>query len=118
MFRSLGVRGVRAAAFRAANRGWSKHWLPGGEVQVVEQCAPDGGAHVHAEHPGHPVGGEGHKEGVVQGGDRAVVLPPAHHPHLVGVQQFPGQVDKLPLPELAAETAHRNHSFPAPLGAS
>ena len=29
MFRSLGERGVRAAAFRAANRGWSKHWLPG-----------------------------------------------------------------------------------------
>ena len=44
------------------------------EVQVVKQRPPDGGAHIHMEHPGHPIGAEGHKQGVVQGGHRAVVL--------------------------------------------
>ena len=88
------------------------------QVEVVEQPAAGRRRRVQPQQAGAAVGPVGHKQGVVQGGDRAVVLPPAHHPHLVGVQQLPGQVDKLPLPELAAETAHWNHSFPARAGAS
>ena len=82
------------------------------EIQVVEQGAPDSGAHIHMEHPRHPIGAEGHKQGVVQGGHRTVVLPPAHHPHLLGVQQLSGQLNKFPFPQLPAQTAHWNQSFP------
>ena len=72
------------------------------EIQVVKQGSPDGSVHVQPEQPGHPVGTEGHKQGVVQRSHRTVVLPPAHHPHRLGVQQFSGQLHKLPFPQLTA----------------
>ena len=81
------------------------------EVQVVEQGPPDGGAHIQMEQPGHPVGTKSHEQGVVQGGDRPVVLPAAHHPHLFGVQELPCQGEKLPLPQAPLHIAHWNQSF-------
>ena len=78
----------------------------------MEQGPSDGGAHVQAEHPGNAVGAERHKQGVVQRGHRAMVLPPAHHPNLLGVQQLTGQLYKLPFPQPALYMVHWNPSFP------
>ena len=69
-----GVSGSESGVVKALAAGVRGFVFRVIQVQVVEQGPPHGSAYVHPERPGHPIGAEGHKQRVIQGGNRAVVL--------------------------------------------
>ena len=104
-----GVAGGEAGMIEALVAGVGGFVLGIIQVQVVEQAPPGGGIGVQTQKASQSVGTVSHKQGVIQGGDGTVVFPSAHHPYLVGVQQFTGQFQKFMLTDFQA---HWNQSFP------